>query len=81
MKSTDLAEDPHLNAQDYFVRLPHPEVGQQTHTGIPWHLTHSPNGVQAPAPLLGQHTDQVMAKILGYSAQEITQLKEDQVLY
>ena len=81
MKSRDLAEDPHLNAQDYFVRLPHPEVGKQTHTGIPWHLTHSPNGVQAPAPLLGQHTDQVMGEILGYSAQEITRLKEEQVLY
>ena len=81
MKSKDLAEDRHLNAQDYFVRLSHPEVGEQTHTGIPWRLTHAPNGVHAPAPLLGQHTDQVLGDILGYSDQQITRLKEEQVLY
>ncbi len=81
MNSKDLAEDPQLNARGFFVRLPHPEVGVRTHTGIPWLLTHSPNGVRAPAPLLGQDTDQVMRDVLGYSDQEIARLKEERVLY
>jgi crotonobetainyl-CoA:carnitine CoA-transferase CaiB-like acyl-CoA transferase len=37
--------------------------------------------VRAPAPLLGQDTDQVLGEVLGYSAQEIARLKEEQVLY
>jgi len=79
--SKELVEDAHLNARGFFVRLAHPEVGVRTHTGIPWLLTHAPNGVRAPAPLLGQDTDQVMRDVLGYSSQEIARLKDEQVLY
>jgi benzylsuccinate CoA-transferase BbsF subunit len=81
MSSKDLAEDPHLNERGFFVRLPHPEVGDRVHTGIPWLLANSPNGVRAPAPLLGQHTDQVMRDVLGCSEQEIARLTEEKVLY
>jgi len=81
MNSKDLAEDRHLNERGFFARLHHAEVGMQTHTGIPWRLTNAPNGVQAPAPLLGADTDAVMRDLLGYSAQEIAALREGQVLY
>ena len=81
MNCKDLAEDPHLNEREFFSRLPHPEIGVWTHTGIPWRLTNSPNGVRAPAPLLGQDTYQVMRDILGYTDQKIAQLKEERVLY
>ncbi len=76
MSSKDLAEDRHLNERGFFARLLHPEVGIRTHTGIPWRLTHAPNGVRSPAPLLGQDTDQVLQDLLGYSVEEISQLKE-----
>jgi crotonobetainyl-CoA:carnitine CoA-transferase CaiB-like acyl-CoA transferase len=81
MNSKDLAADRHLNERGFFARLPHAEVGMQTHAGIPWRFTNAPNGVQAPAPLLGADTDSVMGDLLGYSAQEIARLKEEQVLY
>ncbi|TMA51443.1 MAG: CoA transferase, partial [Deltaproteobacteria bacterium] len=71
MSSKDLAEDHHLNERGFFARLPHPEVGVRTHTGIPWRLTQSPNGVRAPAPLLGQDTAWLMRDLLGYSEQAI----------
>jgi crotonobetainyl-CoA:carnitine CoA-transferase CaiB-like acyl-CoA transferase len=81
MSSKDLAEDRHLNERGFFARLQHAEVGVQTHTGIPWCLTNAPNGVQAPAPLLGADTDAVMQGLLGYSVEEIGRLKEGQILY
>lgn len=80
MSASDLAEDKHLEARGAFSRLPHPEVGSRLHMGIPWLLTESPNGVRAPAPLLGQHTDEVMQDVLGYAPEEITRLKEEKVL-
>jgi crotonobetainyl-CoA:carnitine CoA-transferase CaiB-like acyl-CoA transferase len=81
LNSKDLANDRHLNERGFFARLPHQEVGVRAHTGIPWRLAHAANGVRAPAPLLGQDTDSVMRDLLGYSAQEIARLKEEQVLY
>ena len=80
MTTKDIAEDQHLEARGFFVRLSHPEVGVRTNTGIPWALAHSPNSVRSPAPLLGQHTDQVMRDVLGYSAQKIAELKEQKIL-
>jgi crotonobetainyl-CoA:carnitine CoA-transferase CaiB-like acyl-CoA transferase len=81
MSSKDQLEDPQLNERDFFVRLPHPEVGVRTHAGMPWLLAHAPNGVRAPAPLLGQDTEWVLCDLLGYSAAEIAQLKSAQALY
>ena len=81
MNSKDLADDPHLTQRGFFAELPHAEVGIRKHTGIPWLLSESPNGVQSQAPLLGQHTDQIMRDVLGYSDEHIAQLKERQVLY
>jgi crotonobetainyl-CoA:carnitine CoA-transferase CaiB-like acyl-CoA transferase len=81
MNSKDLVEDEQLNGRGFFARLPHPEVGTQTHTGIPWILTNAPNGVRSAAPLLGQHTDEVLRDVLGYTDEDITRLREQQVLY
>jgi crotonobetainyl-CoA:carnitine CoA-transferase CaiB-like acyl-CoA transferase len=80
MSSKDLLEDPQLNERGFFVRLPHPEVGVRAHAGMPWLLAHAPNGVRAPAPLLGQDTEWVMRDLLGYSDADIARLKSDQVL-
>src|ERR1051326_5151052 len=63
MTNQDLAEDPHLNAREFFVDLPHPEVGARHHAGIPWKLPRTPCGVAAPAPRLGEHNDVVLADI------------------
>jgi crotonobetainyl-CoA:carnitine CoA-transferase CaiB-like acyl-CoA transferase len=81
MNSKDLVEDEHLNIRGFFARLPHPQVGTQTHTGIPWILANAPNGVRSPAPLLGQHTEEVLRDVLRYTDEDITRLKEQQVLY
>jgi benzylsuccinate CoA-transferase BbsF subunit len=81
MSSKDLLEDPQLNERGFFVRLPHPEVGVRTHAGMPWLLAHAPNGVRAPAPLLGQDTERILHDLLDYSAAEIAHLQSTQVLY
>src|SRR5262249_26485499 len=77
----DIAEDPHLEAGGFFVRVAHPEVGTRLHLGIPWHFSHSPLGVRRAAPCFGEHTDYVMSELLGYSSEEIARLKANKVLY
>ncbi len=63
MSPRDLLDDEHLEARGFFERLPHPEVGIRTHTGVPWRSVTGDNGVLRPAPLLGQHTDQILDRL------------------
>jgi crotonobetainyl-CoA:carnitine CoA-transferase CaiB-like acyl-CoA transferase len=74
MTNQDLDEDPHLGSRGFFVELPHPEVGTRRHAGIPWKLSRTPCAVEMPAPCLGQHNDDVLRRVLGYSDSEIADL-------
>lgn len=67
-------EDEHVAQRDYWVELNHPEVGVQRHAGIPWRMSGTPTAVKAPAPCLGQHTDETLAR-LGYSREEVESLR------
>ncbi|MGO9061874.1 MAG: CaiB/BaiF CoA transferase family protein [Candidatus Binataceae bacterium] len=69
-------EDEHLAQRGYFVNLPHPEVGVKQHCGIPWKMSGTPCEVRSAAPLLGQHTEEVLSGLLGLSQAEIKTLRD-----
>jgi benzylsuccinate CoA-transferase BbsF subunit len=71
----DVSEDPHLRAREFFVELEHPEVGKRQHIGMPWRMTRTPTRVRAPAPCIGQHTDEVLTQVLGYRPDEVAKLR------
>jgi benzylsuccinate CoA-transferase BbsF subunit len=76
MTSKDLVEDAHLRGRGIFVELEHPEVGVRTHVGVPWQMSGTSCAVERPAPLLGQHTDEVLRGVLNMSEAEIAGLRE-----
>ena len=80
LDARSLEQDPHLNARGFIERLNHQEVGPLAHTGIPWLLRDGPNGVRTPAPMLGQHTDEVLTSLLGLTESEITHLRHRNIL-
>jgi crotonobetainyl-CoA:carnitine CoA-transferase CaiB-like acyl-CoA transferase len=80
MTNRDLAEDAHLAQSGFFVRQPHPEVGTRLHLGMPWRLSDTACTVRRAAPCLGQHTDDVLQRIAGYSPERIAQLRQRGVL-
>jgi succinate--hydroxymethylglutarate CoA-transferase len=45
-------------------------------TGFPYKLSRTPAAVRQPPPLLGQHTAEVLTELLGYSAEQVTALRE-----
>ena len=75
----ELLEDPQLEAREMLVELDSPAIGKYKATGNPMKMSMTPPVVDRPAPLLGQHTDAVVAE-LGYSAEEIAALHESGVL-
>ena len=50
-------------ARDYFVDVDHPQAGNFRYAGWPYKMTASPPQVSRPAPLLGQHNDEVLREI------------------
>ncbi len=60
MTIKDLLEDEHLQVRDYFVSLEHPAVGEYRIPGAPFRMGESPWRIYRPAPLLGQHTEEVV---------------------
>ncbi len=75
LNNRDVATDSHLRARGFLVELEHPEIGRRTHAGIPWTMTGTPCHVRATAPLLGADTDSILSTLLGYSREQIDQLR------
>jgi formyl-CoA transferase len=53
-------EDPHTRAREMEVTVEHPVEGVVRALGVPVKLSDTPGGVRRPAPLLGEHTDEVL---------------------
>jgi len=43
-------------------------------------MSRTPSGVERAAPILGQDTDDVMTRVLGYTAEEVAKLRETDAL-
>ena len=71
-----LSTDANLTARDFWVYREHPLVGKMQHAGIPWRMSGTPTEVRAAAPMLGQHTDEVLTELLGYSASDVEALRK-----
>jgi formyl-CoA transferase len=71
--------DPHALARDMVVDLMHPGAGPIKALGIPVKLSETPGAVDRPAPLLGQHTAEILTE-LGYSETEQRELEDKGVI-
>lgn len=71
---------PQVLAQEMVVEVNHPKSGKIKLTGIPVKLSATPGSIDKPPPLLGEHNDEVLSNILGYSKEEIKGFKEEGVI-
>jgi formyl-CoA transferase len=71
----EVLSDPHLLARDMIVEVQHPVRGRYVTAGNPIKLSASPTKI-TPAPLLGQHSHEVL-KELGYGDAEIKTLESE----
>jgi 2-methylfumaryl-CoA isomerase len=70
-------DDPRASpANPLFADIDQPGIGRYPMPGLPLEFGASPRLPTRPAPRLGEHTDQVLAQVLGLSAAEIGRLHD-----
>ena len=72
--------DAQLAHRGHWVRLPHAEMGNSLYNNLPFRFSRTPVQPTRPAPLLGEHTREVLGGMLGFSGAEIEVLETDGVL-
>lgn len=77
----DVFDDPVLAARRYWRVLEHPVMGPVRNASAPHLWNGQPVSPASPAPLLGQHTEEISMDLLGLSADEYRQLVADRVLW
>jgi crotonobetainyl-CoA:carnitine CoA-transferase CaiB-like acyl-CoA transferase len=71
---------PQLREREYFVELDHPICGSLRYPGAPAKLSRTPLKLSRPAPLLGEHNEEVLCGWLGYSKTDLVRLRQTGVL-
>ena len=73
--------DLHLAARGAIVTLEHEEVGPARHIGNPLRLSKTPLRPAVAAPLLGEHTEEVLMSVLGLEREQVSRLVEEGVCW
>jgi len=77
---SELVNDPQVLANNYVIDANHEVLGSLKVVGIPIQLSKTPGEVKCEAPEFGQHTEEVLIEIGGYSWEEVTQLRDEGVI-
>jgi crotonobetainyl-CoA:carnitine CoA-transferase CaiB-like acyl-CoA transferase len=75
-----VVEHPQVAARGVMFDCDHPVAGRIKMVGPPIRMSGTPGAVRAPAPLLGEHTDEVLKARLGLSDDELARLRHDGVI-
>jgi len=76
----EMFEDPQVLARNMFVEVEHPTVGKVKISRTPLNLSETPSRVEWPGCPLGYHNGEIYGKLLGYTKEEIAELKKAGVI-
>ena len=71
---------PQASVREFRVEVEHSTAGLIGLPGFPYKMSQTPAEVHLPPPLLGEHTEEVLTQVLGYSSEEVALLKQHKVV-
>ena len=75
-----MLKSPQHKARDYFVEVEHSILGKITQPGAPCKMAETPWQIMTPAPLLGEHNEEVFCNLMGYSKNDLVKLRQSGVI-
>ena len=75
----EVSADPQVIHRQMVIEVEHPTEGKIKQVGIAIKLSDTPGAVRSLAPMLGEHTEEILVG-LGYSKQKISQLRREGVI-
>ena len=79
-RAPDMLEDPHFQARNAIVSVPHPDFGELKMQNVAPKLSETPGSIRSPSPALGQHNDEVYRELLGLTEERYAELKSAKVI-
>jgi len=76
----ELLNSPQMEARGFLVEIDHPVAGKLKYPAWPYHFSKTPGKMERPAPLIGQHNEEVFCNHLGYTKEDLVKLKETGVI-
>ena len=76
---TEVINDPQSLANNYVFWFDHPVLGRTKMVGFPWDFSETPASIRREPPEFGQHTEEILLE-LGYTWDDITKLKDEEVI-
>jgi len=76
----EVVEWPHLKERQAFVEIEHPEGGRVKIPGPPFRENGKPLWPLRRAPLLGEHTEEILCDRLGYSQDDVQRMRKEDIL-
>jgi CoA:oxalate CoA-transferase len=77
---SEVSEDPQVKARETIIQVDHPAAGRLRMPGFPVKYNNYKGRENSAAPVIGQHTHEVLSEVLGYSNEELGRLIEDGVI-
>ena len=76
----DIFKCPQIKAREMLVDVHHPIAGMHRIAGPPAKMSKTPGSISKAAPLLGEHTEELLRNLLDHGAEDIQRLKDEGVI-
>ncbi|KYC44600.1 MAG: putative CoA-transferase [Candidatus Methanofastidiosum methylothiophilum] len=76
-----ILKDPNTEYRKMLFEFDHPVAGKMITSNSPLNLSLTPCKDHLRPPALGEHTDEVLTSVLGYSKEKIEELKKDKIIW
>ncbi len=76
----EVFSDPQILQRKMLLHIQHPTAGEITQIGIPMMFSDTNPEVRSPPPTLGEHSNEVLGKLLGYDKRRIAELRNEGVV-
>jgi len=79
-KFSEVCNDEQLKSRNMIIEVEQALSGKVKVPGSLFKMSKTPGNIAYPAPFLGEHTQEVLSEMLGYSEDKIVQLSSEGIL-